>query len=189
MMWRHPLAKRTACSVCLSAFSIQRFWSFNIELHICSCSYATYEFVYLLYKRAFVERFSAKCGVKKQTNQRATWAPLTHLSALTGGFCRVIRPTEPATRIKWAMEPAWIVCYESVHNFTLLSTLNFAFCHLLITHPFTHFFFFIRWGSSHWPAEGRKESKRTRRQRNFGRVCLVVHFALQLCAWVSILLL
>lgn len=146
MMWRHPLAKRTACSVCLSAFSIQRFWSFNIELYICSCSYATYECMYssiCFTKRAFVERFSAKCGVKKQTNQRATWAPLTHLSALTGGFCRVIRPTEPATRIKWAMEPAWIVCYESVHNFTLLSTLNFAFCQLLITHPFTHFFFFL----------------------------------------------
>lgn len=146
-------------------------------------------FVYLFYKTCICRTFFSKVGSKKQTNQRASWAPLTHLSALTGGFCRVIRPTEPATRVNWAMEPAWIVCYESVHNFTLLSTLNFAFCHLLITHPFTHFFFFIRWGSSHWPAEGRKECKRTRRQRNFGRVCLVVNFALQLCAWVSILLL
>lgn len=87
-------------------------------------------------------------GSQKQTDQRATWAQLTHLSALTGGFCKVIRPTEPATRVNWAMKPAWIVYYDLLDNLTVLSTLNFASCHLL---QLTLFFFFLNpRGSSHF---------------------------------------
>lgn len=146
-------------------------------------------FVYLFYKTCICRTLFSKVWSKKnkQTKEQPehhslTWVRWQAGSAeLSGQRSPRHELTEP-----WSLlgSCATSRCTTSLccQHWTLLFATS--------SHTLSHtFFFFIRWGSSHWPAEGRKESKRTRRQINFGRVRLVVHFALQLCAWVSILLL
>ena len=67
--------------------------------------------------------------------QQTPQPQLTHLSAFTGGFCRVMSPTERETRENWAMEPVGKTLRVSAAETGLCSFT----CPSRGTQPYTHF--------------------------------------------------